>query len=315
MKITTLIVCVFLCLFSFRPLYAVNRVYAAERVIVSVIYSSDNEQYQQAWEGFKSFLTAKNVALWISKYILKEQSPEKILAQISAEKPDFILTLGTKATKLAQANFKDIPIVFALVLEPEMIEAPNVSGVLMDIPAKLKLEYLKKIYGANKKIGVIYSEKSSAELAELQQTCKELDWPLVSKKIVSEKQFPDALRNIRPQIECFIMLPDTTIYFPQSVRYLLQESIKEKFPVVGLSRFYSKDGALISFDCDYLELGRQAGEIALKIIDGAKPSDLPPVMPRQVKVSLNLAIAEKLALEIPAAIKREAAYIYGNTNR
>jgi len=99
------------------------------------------------------------------------------------------------------------------------------------------------------------------------------------------------------------------------VRYLLQESVKEKFPVVGLSRFYSKDGAVISFDCDYLELGRQAGEIALKIIDGAKPSDLPPVMPRQVKVSLNLAVAEKLALEIPATIKREAAYIYGKTNR
>ncbi|MDD5756419.1 MAG: ABC transporter substrate binding protein, partial [bacterium] len=165
------------------------------------------------------------------------------------------------------------------------------------------------------KLGVIYSDKSLAELAELQQACKELDWPLVSKKIASEKQFPDALRNIRPQIECFIMLPDTTIYFSQSVRYLLQESIKEKFPVVGLSRFYSKDGAVISFDCDYLELGRQAGEIAIKIIDGAKPSDMPPVMPRQIKVSLNLAVAEKIALEIPTAIKREAAYIYGEANR
>lgn len=315
MKPVALIVGLFFSLFYLSPLYAANRAYAAERVIVSVLYSSDREPYQQAWEGFKSFLAVKNVALWVSKYTLKEESPEKILAQITGEKPDFIFTLGTKATRLAQASFKDIPIIFVLVLEPEMIKAPNVSGVLMDIPAKIKLEHLKKICVTKRNIGVIYSEKTSMEWLELQQACQELDWPLVSRKIVSEKQFSDALKDIRPQMDCFIMVPDTTIYFPQSVKYLLMESIKQKFPVVGLSQFYSKDGAVISFDCDYLDLGQQAGEIALKIIDGAKPADLPPVTPRKVKFSLNLAVAEKLALTIPTAIQREAAYIYGDTNR
>ncbi|MFH1684171.1 MAG: ABC transporter substrate-binding protein, partial [Candidatus Margulisiibacteriota bacterium] len=243
------------------------------------------------------------------------QSPEKIISQIIAEKPDFIFTLGTKATRLAQVSFRDIPIVFALVLDPEMIKAPNVAGVLMDIPAKTKLELLKKICADKRNIGVIYSQKSLRELNELQQACQELGWTLISNKIVSGKQFPDALRDINPQIDCFIMLPDTTIYFPQSVKYLLGESIKQKFPVVGLSRFYSKDGAFISFDCDYMDLGQQAGEIALKIIDGSKPADLPLMIPRKFKFSLNLTVAKKLALKIPLAIQREAAYIYQDKSK
>ncbi len=315
MNFISLLLSMLLGVLFFNPLYAANNVFAAERIIVSVLYSSDSEPYQQAWDGFKSFLMAKNVALWLSKYTLKEQSPEKIISQIAAERPDLIFTLGTRATNLAQASFKDIPIIFALVLKPEMIKAPNVSGVLMDIPGKTKLAYLKKISAFKRNIGVIYSEKTVMELLELQQACQDLDWPLVSKKIVSEKQFTDALREIRLQIDCFIMVPDTTIYFPQSIKYLLEESVKQKFPVVGLSRSYSKDGAVISFECDYLDLGQQAGEIALKIIDGAKPADLPLVAPRKVKFSLNLAVAEKLALTIPPAIQREAVYIYGNTNR
>lgn len=310
MKYVALIGSMLFVLFYLNPLHAANRAYAAERIIVSALYSSDSEPYQQAWDGFKSFLAAKNVALWVSKYSLKEQSPEKIISQIVAEKPDFIFTLGTKATRLAQVSFRDIPIVFALVLEPEMIKAPNVVGVLMDIPAKTKLGLLKKICADKKNIGVIYSQKSLRKLKELQQACQELGWTLISNKIVSGKQFPDALKDLTPQIDCFIMLPDTAIYFPQSVKYLLGESIKQKFPVVGLSRYYSKDGAFISFDCDYMDLGQQAGEIALKIIDGSKPADLPSMIPRKFKLSLNLTVAKKLALKIPLAIQHEAAYIY-----
>jgi putative tryptophan/tyrosine transport system substrate-binding protein len=302
-----------LCLLSLRMVEAANRAYAAERVIVSVIYSSNSEPYQQAWEGFKSYLSAKNIALWVSKYNLSEQGPEKIIDQITAEKPQIIFALGTKAASIAQVSFKNIPIVFALVLEPEFFKGINVTGVLMDISAKMKLEQVKRLFPGISNLGLVFSDRTAAKAAEFLQACNELGLKLITKKIDSEKQLPEAIREIKSQIDIFIMVPDTKIYFPQSVKYLLQESLRQKFPVVGLSRYYSKDGAVISFDCDYLDLGKQAGELAIKIIDGINPAAISLVMPRKINYSLNLVVAKNLGIKFPLETIKTATFIYEET--
>lgn len=296
-----------------NPVQAADPVFAAERVIVSVIYSSSSEPYQQAWEGFKSYLSSKNIALWVSQYNLTEQVPEKIIYQVAAEKPQLIFALGTKAAKLAQEKFRDIPIVFSLVLEPEFFREDNVTGVLMDIPAKMKLEQIRRLFPGTITLGLVFSEKTTAKAAEMLQASNELGLKLVAKKIDSEKQLPEAIREIKPQIDIFIMIPDTKIYFPQSVKYLLHESLKQKFPVVGLSRFYTKDGAIISFDCDYLDMGKQAGELATRIIDGAKPAEIASVMPRKINYSLNTGVAHDLGVKFPKEIIKEATFIYEET--
>jgi putative tryptophan/tyrosine transport system substrate-binding protein len=289
---------------------------AADRVVISVVYSSDIDPYQQCWDGFKTSLTEKNVALWVSKYSLKEQSPEKIIPQISAEKPQVIFALGTKAQRMARLSFRTIPIVYALVLEPEDVKDPNMTGVLMDIPAKMRVNEIRRICPDRKRFGIIYSEESATKAVEIVQYCFELGLSVNARKVTSEKELPDALTEmVNKKIDCFIMVPDTRIYFPQSVKYLLQESIKNKFPVIGLSRFYTKDGALLSFDCDYPDLGRQAAELTLQILNGAKPESLKPVNPRKTDVSLNTAIAEKIGVKMSQDIIKEAVYLYGENSK
>jgi len=297
-------------LFYVHSAQAANRAFAAERVVISVIYSSNSEPYQQAWEGFKSLLNSKNIALWVSRYNLTEQGPEKIISQINAEKPQLILALGTKAVRIAQVSFRNIPIVFALVLEPEFFKEVNVTGVMMDIPARMKLEQIKRLFPGIMNLGLVYSDRTAVKAAEFLQGCNELGLKLIAKKIDSEKQLPEAIREIKPQIDIFVMVPDTKIYFPQSVKYLLQESLKQKFPVIGLSRFYTKDGAVISFDCDYLDLGKQAGELAIKVIDGAKPANIPLVLPRKINFSLNSVAAKNLGIRFSPEIIKEATFIY-----
>ncbi len=296
--------------FYICPVQAADRAFAADRVIVSVIYSSNSEPYQQAWEGFKSFLSAKNVALWVSRYNLSEESPEKIINQIAEEKPQIIFALGTKAVRIAQGSFKNIPIVFALVLEPEFFKEANVTGVMMDIPARMKVAQIKRLFPGMGNLGLVYSDRTADKAAETLQACNELGLKLVTKKIDSEKQLPEAIREIRSKIDVFIMVPDTKIYFPQSVKFLLKESLKQNLPVIGLSRFYSKDGAVISFDCDYLDLGKQAGELATKIIDGARPQDIALVTPRKINCSMNLKVAKDLGVKFSPEIIKEATFIY-----
>ena len=290
-------------------LYFSSVISAAPRVAVSVIFSSDLKPYQESWQGFKAFLDEKGLGLWVSKHNLGETNPEEIFSKVRREKPDLVFALGTRASKLARERIKDVPVVFSMVLDPGMIVGPNISGVSLDIPAKMKLREVKRVLPNVKKIGLIYSSGTISQYREISQTCQELGFQLIARKIDAAKEFPRALKEIAGQADCFLMIPDPKIYFPRQVEHLLLESLRRKFPVVGLSSFYTKAGALISFDCDYKDLGRQAGEIALKIIDGENPADIQPQRPRKIKFSLNLLTAERLEIKIPSAIIKQASEV------
>ncbi len=284
---------------------------AADRAVVAVIFSSNIEPYQQAWKGFQEFFDQKKLALEVSEYNLKEKQPEEIYSKINKEKPDLVFTLGSAASKLAKEKIENIPVLFCMVLDPEALIGPNITGVSMNIPAGMKLKNLKRVLPDVIKIGLIYLPKLNQQYKEILHASEEFGFQLITKKITSGNELPSALKEISQQIDCFLMIPDPEIYFPQSVSYLLLESLRNKFIVVGLSSFYTKAGALVSFDCDYNDLGLQAGEIALRILKGEKPKNIKLLTPEKIKISVNLITAERLGIKISEDILKEATVFNG----
>lgn len=279
--------------------------------MVSVVFPSDVEAYRQAWSGFKGFFDENGVSLSVSEYNLKEEEPEAVYSQINQEKPDIVVTLGTKASKLAKEKIKDIPVVFCMVFKPQEIAGSNITGVSIEISAEIKLQGLKRILPEAKDIGVIYSTRSTQAYEEVSEVCRKMGFKLLEKRIDSEREFSQALQDISRQIDCFMMLPDSKIYSPISVKHLLLESLRKEFPVVGLSSVYTQAGALFSFECDYNNLGRQAAKMALKILNNERPTDIKPSMPRKMNLSLNLATAKRLGIEIPSQIIKDAREVFG----
>lgn len=290
-----------------------SQCWAVERALVSVIYSSDIEPYLQSWAGFKEFFKEKKIALWFTEYFVSDKNAEQILQQVIAEKPDVVFAVGTKATKLAEKNLTKIPIIYAMVLNPEKLSGANLAGVLLDIPIKMQLEAIRKIYPEGKKFGVIFTTDSAERVNEMSQVCTDLGLQLIKRKVNDERELPAALTDITWQINCLLMIPDARIYFPQSVKYLLLESLRQKFPVIGLSKYHTKSGALLSTDVDYKDLGRQAGEIALRVLGGEKPADIKALKPRKVSISLNLFTAERLGLKFSPEIIRSTENVFGET--
>jgi len=284
---------------------------AAERAVVSVVFPSDVEAYRQAWEGFQGFFDAKKVPLWVSEYNLKEEEPAAVYSRINRAKPDVVVTLGTRASKLAKEKIKNIPVVFCMVFHPEEISTSNITGVSMEIPAEIKLQGIKKILPDTKKIGVIYSPGLTAAYKEISRIGRQMGFKLIGKRIDSEGGFPNALKDISHRIDCFLMVPDSKIYSPGSVKHLLLQSLREKFPVVGLSSLYTKAGALFSFDCNYNDLGRQAAKITLRILNGERPAYIECSIPRKTKLSWNRIAAERLGIDIPPQIIKEASEVFG----
>ncbi len=57
------------------------------------------------------------------------------------------------------------------------------------------------------------------------------------------------------------------------------------------------------------DIGRQAGELAVKILGGKMPSKIPYTTARRVKLTVNLKAAQKLEMEIPRSILEKADQI------
>lgn len=288
-----------------------NWCFASAQATVSVIFSSDIEPYRQTWEGIKEVFEEEKVSLNYSEYHLERQKPDLIFRQIAEENPDVVFTIGPQSIILAKEKVKNNPVVFSMVLNPEEIINSNITGVSLDIPIRVKLKYIKRILPDVKGIGVIYTSKTIPVYKEMLQACKELGFQLIGKEIRSGKEFKDAFEDVSRRTDSFLMIPDTQIYFSQSIKYLLLEGLRKKLPVIGLSPAYTKAGAFVSFESNYHDIGRQAGEIALRVLEGEKPENIAPARPRTVQFSLNLLVAERLGITIPADIIKESSEVFG----
>ncbi|MBN1913126.1 MAG: hypothetical protein JW788_01860 [Candidatus Omnitrophica bacterium] len=276
---------------------------------VVVIKNREIPLYDKVVRSFRARLERNGVSAAFEEYNLEEKG-ESILREIRAKTPVLILNLGTSSAKSAQTALKGFPMVFTMILNPwqNNIFPP---GVCMDISFETKLEDVKKIITGMETVGTIYSQDSLSKYEELAQACNKFGLRLAAKRINDQKDFPQALEDISSQVDLFIMLADPGIYHPKTVEYLLNFSLQKGFSVMGLSSGYTKAGALISYDCDYEDLGVQAAELVLKVLAKDPLAAGEIVRPRKVKTTLNLKVAQRLGLKIPQNILNEAEEVFG----
>lgn len=276
---------------------------------VSVILSSDIPPYRQAFEGFKGAVQGKNGAARFFEHNLAKEG-DGVMERIADEHPLLVFAVGPEASKLARERIRNLPVVSAMVLNAESLAGPNATGVSLDIPVRMKLEKIRRILPNAGRIGVIYSPASAHIYGEISQACRALGLQAVGREIASGKELHDTFDEMERRIDLLFMVPDTKIYFPKSIEYILMEGVKHKVPIVGLASSYTRAGAIVSFEADYADLGRQAGEMALRIAGGEKPSRIEPARPKRVKMSVNLVVAERLGIRVPPEVLREASDVY-----
>lgn len=305
------------CIGILLLLFAARIVYAGEDVVVVAIKSHNtyaSSPYTRTLEAFKAELKKQGIRSHLIEFNLerkkKEEFPE-IYQEVASSEASLIFALGTPAAKTTQQTIKHIPTIFVMVLDPERSNIMP-PGVSMSISFETKLRELKRILSGVKKIGFVYSPAYRSLYGRALKACRKLDLELIGREVGSQKEFPQALEYISSEkIDCFLMSTDPKIYFTKSVEHLLTEGLQKGFPVIGLSSSYTRAGALVSFECDYEDLGKQGAELALRVLGGEDIAKLGSEEPRKIKYSLNLHTAKRLGIKIPEQIKKEASEVIG----
>jgi putative tryptophan/tyrosine transport system substrate-binding protein len=97
-----------------------------------------------------------------------------------------------------------------------------------------------------------------------------------------------------------VVTSDSFVFVHRAPIILLAD--RNKVPTVGsLSRF-ARDGGLLSYASDPLDIFRRSAAYVDRILRGAKPSELPVQLPIKFVMALNAKTAKALGLTVPSSI-------------
>jgi putative ABC transport system substrate-binding protein len=83
---------------------------------------------------------------------------------------------------------------------------------------------------------------------------------------------------------------------------VISAAARNKVPAVYTQSFYVRDGGLLSYGADLLDIIRRAATYVDRILRGAKPAELPVQLPTKFEMLVNLKTAKALGLTVPQSI-------------
>ena len=89
-------------------------------------------------------------------------------------------------------------------------------------------------------------------------------------------------------------------------RVITDFALKHKLPAIGNSAQFAEAGGLISYGPDIMEIGVHTLEYVARILNGAKPADLPVVLPSKYELVINARTAKAIGLKIPQTLLIQA---------
>lgn len=285
-------------------------VHAAEIVVLK---SSDAGYYTQAVQGFRQALPAHT---HLAEYTLRDgvTDAREIGQSIRAGHPDLVLAVGLNAALAAKLDIPDLPVVFCLVLHPELhgLPAGNMTGISMKIPHQQQLESIKSLAPGARRIGLLVGAAHNVgAITTATHQAKSLGLHLITATVSNREKVPEALKKLLPQIDLLWLLPDQMVITEEFLPFLLESTFDAKIPLFGFSSTLVQRGALGALVIDPIEAGQQAGRLATALLRTPSTTAMRLVQPDRTHLALNLNTAEYLGIRPPPDIIRTASHLFG----
>ena len=83
---------------------------------------------------------------------------------------------------------------------------------------------------------------------------------------------------------------------------IILAAARNNVPAVYSLPFFARDGGLLSYGVDQLDIFRRAASYVDRILRGEKAGDLPVQLPTKFEMVVNLKTAKALGLSVPQSI-------------
>ena len=240
---------------------------------------------------------------------------QTIARKFADEKVDMILAIATPAAQAAANVTKDIPILITAVTDPvmaglaESLDEPggNVTGTTDMNPVSEQIKLIKDLVPNVKNVGILYNSgeiNSKVQVDMAKEAADSLNLNIVEATVSNSSEVNQAAQSLLGRVDAIYVPTDNTIV--SAIGAVIKVANDNKIPVIGSERCQVDAGAIATKGIDYKELGKQTGQIAVKIIKGKKPQDIPIEGSKVVTLIVNQKAAETIDLTIPKEILDKA---------
>ena len=124
---------------------------------------------------------------------------------------------------------------------------------------------------------------------------------IISLKVRAKSELDDAFETLRRINADGLVLPESA--FKPEIAAL---ALRRRVPTIALQRDFARDGGLASYGPSLTAIYHLKGIYTGKILNGAKPADLPVQQPTQFEFVINLKTAKALSLTVPPSLLARA---------
>ena len=228
--------------------------------------------------------------------------------------PDIILTNATPATVAVQQETRTIPIVFTGVTEPiasgvvPRLDRPggNVTG-FANLEASLGgkwLELLTEIASGLKRVAIMFTpdiNPVSTYMPSFETAARSLKVVPITVPVHSDEEIETAITALGREPGSGLVALSGAFLLAHRTPIISAAARNNVSAIFNVSA-WARDGGLLSYGVDFVDIFRRAANYVDRILRGANPGDLPEQFPVKYEMVVNLKTAKALGLTVPQSI-------------
>jgi putative ABC transport system substrate-binding protein len=215
-----------------------------------------------------------------------------LVQELVSLQPDIIVTDGTPATVALQQETRTIPIVFATVADPvaqrivPRLNQPggNITGFASLEPslAGKWLELLSEIAPGLKRAAIMFNPDTapvSAFMPSFETAARSLKVVPIIAPVHSDLEIETAIIALgREPGRGLVVMPSGGFTIAHRSP-IISAAARNTVPAVYYLSTFARDGGLLSYGPDFVDISRRAATYVDRILRGEKPGDLPAQFP------------------------------------
>jgi putative ABC transport system substrate-binding protein len=242
----------------------------------------------------------------------------QLAAELGALNPRVIVVIGAGGgIDAVRRSFPELPLVFtAFAADPIALglvqSYPHPGGMITgnvmnaaggeESMTQKRIGFFKQLVPDLTRLGMIASHAVVKEKDALLKVATELGFELLHYEIRTPDDLEGAFAAaLRDDVSAFYISSDPPLFANMS--HVVTFVTASRKPSVGPFPDWGRAGLLMSYGTDPLDGVRHAGIYAAKIVNGAKPSDLPIEQASKFIFVINLKTAKALGVAVPPTLQ------------
>jgi putative ABC transport system substrate-binding protein len=241
---------------------------------------------------------------------------EQAVREVEREGVALIVVQGA-ATRPVVGAKPSVPVVFGYSGDPVVAgvvqslarpggNATGMSFMSVELMPK-RIDFLRTALPACRRIALLSNANHPGEEAEI-QACQRAVEPygveIAVQRIKAVDEIAGAVDRAIGQAQAVVMLPSAAMV--RAAGATAAQCITRKTPLASGWASIAQAGAMMTYGPNLDAAYRRVANYAVRVLEGAKPADLPVERPTQLELVLNKRTAQSIDVALPATLLAQA---------